>query len=100
MIEIEKSDIPGAALVGSTLALIGDLVLYGGDLIAALLLGLVGNIELLAPTIQLFGRFGSESGILAESTADLLIVGGIALLLLWTGYRLLRATFGTVQKRL
>lgn len=97
---IEKSDIPGATLIGSLLGIIGDIILFGGDVIVASVGAILSSIELFATGIQLIGRAGEESGLLAQSAADQLVLIGVILLLGGISWRAIRVISRDVQKRI
>jgi hypothetical protein len=98
--DIDIKDIPGASLIASLIAVIGDLVLYGGELIVAVIMSLLSNIEMIAPGIQLLGSAAETGGFLSQSVADQLMLLGIGLLLASVVWRAVRVLTRSTKKRL
>lgn len=100
MIDIDKSDIPGAGFVGSLIAVIGDIILFSGDVIIASLGALLGSVEIVGSLINLLGRFVDESGLMSSGAADQLILIGMILLLGGLAWRALRVIGADVKQRI
>ena len=98
--DIEISDIPGAALVGSLLTAIGDIILFSGDIVIASIGALLGNVEIVGSMISAIGRAASESGFMSAGVADQLTVVGVLLLAGGLAWRALRVLSRDIQKRI
>ena len=89
-------DIP---IVGSTLGLGVDLLLTGGDTIAALGLVLVESIDLWIPLLSNLQRLADMTSLIPEAPIESLLIGGSIIFVAYYGARIVRQLYTRITDK-
>ena len=95
---IDRRSIAEIPIVGTLVAGGLDLVLYGGDLLGAVVIGILTSIDIWVPMLSYLSRVTDAVPWLESSTINgLLVVGAVGLVALY-GVRLGRRLLSTIRE--